>query len=90
MNDECDFIPTYHHWQHCFVSYLLFIIYQAPGIGASLVFLNSKILFNNKYIANLMFGEGNGNPLQYSHLGNPWMGEPGGLQSTGSQRVGHD
>ena len=37
-----------------------------------------------------MFGEGNGNPLQYSHLGNPWMGEPGGLKSTGSQRVGHD
>ena len=35
-------------------------------------------------------GEGNGNPLQYSCLGNPWMEEPGGLQSMGSQRVGHD
>ena len=33
-------------------------------------------------------GEGNGNPLQYSCLENPM--EPGGLQSTGSQRVGHD
>ena len=35
-------------------------------------------------------GEGNGNPLQYSCLENPTDKEPGGLQSTGSQRVGHD
>ena len=34
-------------------------------------------------------GEGNGNPLQYSCLENP-LDEPGGLQSTGSQRIGHD
>ena len=29
----------------------------------------------------------------YSHIlawGNPWTEEPGGLQSTGLQRVGHD
>ena len=26
-------------------------------------------------------GEGNGNPLQYSCLENPWTEEPGGLQS---------
>ena len=30
-------------------------------------------------------GEGNGSPLQYSCLGNPWTEEPGGLQSVGSQ-----
>ena len=35
-------------------------------------------------------GEGNGNLLQYSCLGNPMTEEPGGLQSTGSQRVGHN
>ena len=35
-------------------------------------------------------GEGNDNPLQYSCLENPMDGEPGGLQSMGSQRVGHD
>ena len=35
-------------------------------------------------------GEGNINPLQYSYLGNPWTEKPGGLQSLGSQRVGHD
>ena len=32
-------------------------------------------------------GGGNGNPLQYSYLGNPWTEEPGGLQSMGLQRV---
>ena len=30
--------------------------------------------------------EGNGNPLQYSCLENPWTEEPG----RGSQRVGHN
>ena len=35
-------------------------------------------------------GEGHGNPLQYSCLKNPMTEEPGGLQSMGSQRVGHD
>ena len=34
-------------------------------------------------------GEGTGNPVQYP-LEIPWTEEPGGLQSTGSQRVGHD
>ena len=35
-------------------------------------------------------GEGNGNPLQCSGLENPRDGEPGGLPSQGSHRVGHD
>ena len=35
-------------------------------------------------------GEGNGTPLQYSCLENPWMEEPGRLQSMGSLGVGHD
>ena len=35
-------------------------------------------------------GEGYGNPLQYSCLENPMDREPGGLHSTGSQRVRHD
>ena len=35
-------------------------------------------------------GEGNGNPFQYSCLGNPWTERTGGPQSIGSQRVGHD
>ena len=35
-------------------------------------------------------GEGNGNPLQCSCLENPRDREPGGLQSMGSHRVGHN
>ena len=35
-------------------------------------------------------GEGNGNPLQCSCLENPGTGEPGGLPSMGSHRVGYD
>ena len=35
-------------------------------------------------------GEGNGNLLQYSCLGNPWTEEPGGLQSMGWPRGGCD
>ena len=34
-------------------------------------------------------GGGHGNPLQYSCLQNPMEEELGGLQSVGSQRVGH-
>ena len=34
--------------------------------------------------------EGNGTPLQYSCLENPWTEEPGRLQSMGLLRVGHD
>ena len=33
-------------------------------------------------------GEGNGNPLQYSFLGNPWTEEPGGLQAMGHKESG--
>ena len=35
-------------------------------------------------------GGGNGNPLQCSCPENPKDGEPGGLPSMGSHRVGHD
>ena len=35
-------------------------------------------------------GVGGGNPLQCSGLKIPWTEEPGGLQSMGLQRVGHD
>ena len=35
-------------------------------------------------------GGGNGNPLQYSCLESPTDMGPGGMQSIGSQWVGHD
>ena len=39
---------------------------------------------------DIPFGEGHGNPLQYSCLENPMDGGPDGLLSMGSHRVGHD
>ena len=35
-------------------------------------------------------GNENSNPSQYLAWETPWTEEPGGLQSMGSQRVGHD
>ena len=35
-------------------------------------------------------GEGNGNPSNMLAWEIPWTKEPGGLQSMGSQRVGHE
>ena len=35
-------------------------------------------------------GDGSGNPLQYSCLGNPIDKDPGRLQSMGSQEVRHN
>ena len=42
------------------------------------------------YPADTAYGEGNGTPLEYSCLENPWTEEPGRLQSMGSLGVGHD
>ena len=44
----------------------------------------------NDFTFTFHVGEGNGNPLQCSCLENPREGEPGGLLSLGSHRVGHD
>ena len=35
-------------------------------------------------------GGGNGNPLQYACLENPWTEETGGLWPIGPQRIRHD
>ena len=46
--------------------------------------------FLNMNILSISNREGNGTQLQYSCLENPWMEDPGWLQSMGSRRVGHD
>ena len=56
---------------------------------------NLEHYFTSVWDENLSFltcliGEGNGTPLQYSCLENPWTGEPCRLQSMGSLRVGHN
>ena len=55
----------------------------------------NSIIFNDLYMLfkdyiELIYGEGNGTPLQCSCLENPWMEEPGRLQTMGSRRVGRD
>ena len=47
-------------------------------------------MFHSLTLLIPMNGEGNGTPLQYSCLENPWMEEPGRLRSMGSRRVRHD
>ena len=50
-----------------------------------------KYVFKNYLLEpSYTVGESNGTPLQYSCLENPRDREPGGLQSMGSLRVGHD
>ena len=49
---------------------------------------NLSWLFN--MLSRFVIGKGNGTPLQYSCLENPWMEQPGRLQSMGSLRVRHD
>ena len=41
-------------------------------------------------LCRLLFGEGNGTPLQYFAWKIPWMEEPGGLKCMGSLGVRHD
>ena len=48
--------------------------------GLIILLKNAKHLLRNT-------GEGNGNPLQYSCLENPWTEESGRLQPIGLQRV---
>ena len=46
--------------------------------------------FTFTFTFTFMHWRRNGNPLQCSCLENPRDGEPGGLPSMGSHRVGHD
>ena len=48
------------------------------------------IHLTDRYSVPTKCGGGNGNPLQILAWKIPWTEEPGGLQSRGLQRVGHD
>ena len=79
--------------------YLSSISFQS-SINSHVIFFYFFYLNYNKILFQVIFhickylmkhiGEGNGIPLQYSCLENPWTKEPGRLQSMGSLRVGHD
>ena len=53
--------------------------------------LITKFVYSNVRSSVISPGEGNDNPLQYFLAWEtPWTKEPGGLQSMGLQRVGHN
>ena len=56
--------------------------YQHPSLLFLLILYIS--VHSNIIHLNIHLGEGNGTPLQYSCLENPWTEESGGLQSMGS------
>ena len=67
------------------------IPWEEPGRVQSMGSLESDTTKRLHFPFSLScIGEGNGNPLQYSCLENPWTEEPSGLLSFGSHRVGHD
>ena len=67
----------------------LFIFPKAESFRHTLSSL-AQMIENLPEMQYLGQGEGNGNPLQYSCLESPWTEDPGGLESMGLQRVGHN
>ena len=65
-------------------------VVDRPPRGKEVGVLAIEIFYTEMMRAQSRVGEGNGTPLQYSCLENPWTEEPGRLQSMGSLRVGHN
>ena len=63
---------------------------EEPGRLQSMGLLRNMIEQLHFDFSLSCIGEGNGNPLQCSCLENPRDGEPGGLLSMGSHKVGYD
>ena len=73
------------------VALVSFCLQSFPASGSSPTsFIMLKYTWHKIYCLNHFYGEGNGTPLQYSCLENPMDGGAWGLQSMGSQRVGHN
>ena len=68
---------------------LMIFLQVSVSLQTNLLVVTS-ILQRKKLNLREITGEGNGTPLQCSCLENPRDGEPGGLLSMGSHRVGHD
>ena len=65
-----------------------------PGSSVHGIFQARVLAHANNNVVRLLllchFYNVNGNPLQYLAWSIPWMEEPGGLQSMGLLRLGHD
>ena len=68
------------------------VILQGQGSSSpkSLVIFPLGSIRILSWVHRVILREGKGTPLQYSCLKNPMEEEPGGLQSMGSLRVGHN
>ena len=76
------FYPPYLSHNHC-------PFYQSFTIISKICEPQSThCLIDGHY--SYFIGEGDGTSLQYSCLGIPGRGEPGGLPSMGLHRIGHD
>ena len=78
------------------ISTLFFVFFSHTGhyrvlsrVPCAINCINRSLLVIYFTYSSVYMGEGNGDPLQYPCLENPWV-EPGRLQSMGSRRVGHD
>ena len=71
------------------MSNIRFRIGAPPVDGVHMTYLITNAYWH-LLCARQCYGEGNGTPLQYSCLENPWTEEPIRLQSMGSRRVRHN
>ena len=81
------FILIYSCWCVCVC---FFKSTLAEGNKGSFCSWENWVFFDMCNFGIKRFVDSNGTRLQYSHLENPMDREPGGLQSMGSLRVGHD
>ena len=87
-----------YHDRLCYASSINFFSYieliSSPGFPGGLVGKESTCDAGDAEDSSLIPGSGRspggGQEIQYSCLENPMDKEPGGLQSIGSQGVGHD
>ena len=88
----------YSHWQCSRVSISLYSFQHLLFSGFFKFFIVAILMGKKWYLIVVLIcislmiihGEGNGTPLQYSCLENPWTKKAGRLQSMGLLRVGND
>ena len=83
-------VCTKHIFQLISPSHIYFNPYCIPILIMFSYFLISVESIMKSPLPFFSMPQGDGTPLQYSCLENPMGGEPGGLPSMGSHRVGYD
>ena len=92
----CVLIFYIYLFTYVLVSLFMFLYMKNKGFPVVLVVKNSLAKAGDLRDVSSVPGSGrspgggHGNRLQYASWRMPWTEEPGGLQSMGSQRVGHE